>query len=209
MTLQTVLIVVEHLGVNEVTRCGSGERWFKIIRTLGTFSSPRPGILSLHHEHQGRESSCYARPLGPNLPLDASARKSVQHEHPRGHERRRHVGPIRSRTPSIVGEIQSEGSEINAGQGDARNERQDGRQERRPTGTNRLPIWAVVRVSEVHQTKHNCGHHDQEAQDQVQQEHPEVEPALAFLALHGDRNQVHRIHHDQCEQRKDNGEYCL
>ena len=163
--------------------------------------------MGLHHEHQCGEARGHAGPLGPDLPLDASTGESVQHEHPRGHEWRCHMGPVRRRTPSIVGEIQSEGSEINAGQGDARNERQDGCQERCPACPHGLTIWAVVRVPKVHQTKDDRGHHNQEAQDQVQQEHPEIKPALTFLALHGDRNQVHRVDHDQREQREDDGQH--
>ena len=206
VALQTVLVVVQHFSVDKVSRSGAGERGLKIIRALGPFASPRAGILCLHHEHQCREASRHAGPLGSNFPFDASSRKSVQDKHPRGHQRGRHVGPIRRRTPSVVGEIQPKPAQVDAGQGDTRNERQNGRQEGRPTRSNRLTIGAVVGVSQVDQTKHNRGHHDQEPQDQVQQEHPKVEPALSLFALDGDRHQIHRIDDDQRKQRKHDGQ---
>ena len=180
VALQAVLGIRQHLLGDEVPARRARQRGEEILLARRRPRHlPTPWVLRLPHQHTGAEHRRHRRPAQTDLPFDAPSGQPVENEQPTCGQRRHHMRPVSDR--AHLG-ILDHDHPFDPGQDDAAGEQGESRGEEAVAHPHRPPVGPVVGVAGVGDAEGDHRHHDQRPQDQVDEEHVEIEPVLVGLA---------------------------
>ena len=198
-------VVVHHERVSgDVVAGGSaGQRRLEVLlpllRSLGI---PVTRILGMEEHHQPDRGRHHAGVRQPHSPLDLWAHQPVEPVEPCRHQRCRDVRPVgglreeRRPRPGVC--------RPQAQQQSPRDEDHQRRHEEGVADADRPAVLSVLRVEHVDDAEDDKRRHEHEPEDEVDEEHPLIEPVLIRLARapfeERDRGEVGRIGADHGKQ---------
>ena len=180
VALLAVAIHHHDVGGDVVARSGAGQRRLKVLRPLlGPLGMPVTRVLGVEIDHQTDGTSHDAGVCQPHPPLDLRSYQAVQPVEPACSHGACHMGPVRrlcdQRRPRTgIGDPQPQQQPT----GDEHHQR-DGQQG--VADADRAAVFPVPRVEHVEHAEDDKRRHKHEAEHEVNEEHPLVEPVLIRL----------------------------
>ena len=199
MAIETVLIVHQDIGSDEIAITGSCQRWLEVRGTLGrSRSCPLLRILTFHKQHgddNGGDDSAVGE---PNAPFDRRPRQSMQPVKPDPSQWRDDMSPVNRLSDERLLQFKYPGDSC---QKDAAHQQNHADREQCVSHPNRDSIASLHGRERVEKRENRERKQEQKPQDEMQQKVEQVKVILiGFLRhrlQHGNARKVHRIRRKQ------------